>query len=194
MTVMLKRIESENIRKKQLCLKAKTEILDLQKTLSKLRIQVQQNFKAINAQIAGVTVQIESHVCKLSSKRNRKIQEIRSCLEESTSESKRKRIGLSDEFQLKWKDLTAKNMVDMQGIVSIVRDSSLSRIESERKLNLCLLELKRSNIMCRQYKELFEQEQGKVFELVAEKAVWFSEKKQCVQFVEGIDEESSDAT
>ena len=33
--------------------------------------------------------------------------------------------------------------------------------------------------MCLQYKELFEQEQSKVFELIAEKAVWFREYELC---------------
>ena len=64
---------------------------------------------------------------------------------------------------------------DFAKILSVVQVMANRNIELERKLRLCNKNAERNNMMYLQYKELFEQEQNKVFELIAEKACWFKE-------------------
>jgi len=159
MTIVLKRLESDRNCKQQVCIKGKIEICNMRESLDAMRIQVQQTFKSIQETIRNVEDQIQSRSNEMCFVQNQKLQRKSTLLQESLCTLKRNRLGLSDKFQQSWMEVSTKNRQDIEEIVSVVRVISASRNDLQNKLSICLLKLERSNIMCQQYKELFEQEQ-----------------------------------
>jgi hypothetical protein len=144
-----------------------------------IRSQVQETLKLVNEDAARTINAMMDKFKQANMQRDRFFQKSRSVISFS-HHSLAKHQAITSEFcRGLLSDMSAQNMDDFHRISSAMDHMTTIHQDLERKVYLSNQALERSNIMCKQYKELFEQEQSKVFELIAEKAVWFKEYELC---------------
>jgi hypothetical protein len=169
MSVMFQRFESENALKKYVCSKAAATLSKFRKDLHILRSQVCSNTSAVNNTLGTILEQVVKKWKDGSKETRRKFENSTSLLKSKGIVLRENHRDLSITTRQTFDEVCSKNAADCQRIVSAMVVSSNSHEALGKKVIACTQELERSQLMCQQYKELFEQEQNKVFELLAEK-------------------------
>ncbi len=169
MAVMFERFKRENKLKKYGWSQAAVTLSNIRKDLRILRSQVLSDTLAINKSLGTTLDQVVKKWNALSKESKQKTGNNIAVLKNMVGVLKSNHRVMSKTARQVFDEVCAKNAVACQKIVSAIIIASNSREALEKEVNTCAQELERSQLMCQQYKELFEQEQNKVFELLAEK-------------------------
>ena len=169
MAVMLQRCKSENLLKRRAFIEATGTLSNIKNELIVLRNQVCSNSLAMNKQLVAVLEQAVQKWNAHSEESKRKAKTNLVLLKNRVGLLRLNHHGVYESTRRALDDVCSKNVEDCQSIVSAVIMASNLHKELEKRASTCNQELERSQLMCQQYKELFEQEQNKVFELLAEK-------------------------
>ena len=169
MAVMFERFKRENKLKKYGWSQAAVTLSNIRKDLRILRSQVLSDTLAINKSLGTTLDQVVKKWNALSKESKQKTGNNIAVLKSMVGVLKSNHRVMSKTARQVFDEVCAKNAVACQKIVSAIIIASKTREALEKEVNTCAQELERSQLMCQQYKELFEQEQNKVFELLAEK-------------------------
>jgi len=172
MEVMFEHFKAEDTQKKFVCSTAAGTLSNIRKELHILRSKVCSDTLAMNKSF-GTFLEQAVKKWKALSKETKRKSENTAVLKNMVIVLRENHRDVSKNTRQAFDEVCYKNAVDCQKIVSAMIIESDLHEELAKKANLCARELERSQLMCQQYKELFEQEQNKVFELLAEKeACW----------------------
>jgi hypothetical protein len=170
MAVMFQRFKTENSRKKIICSEALVTLSNIRQNLHNLRSQICMNTFAMKKNLGTVLEQVAQKWNQLSEEANREVEKNTAILKKSAKTLSESHQDVSKSIRKVYAEACSKNASDCQAIVSAITIASNSHKQLAMEKISCAQELERSQLMCLQYKELFEQEQNKVFELLAEKA------------------------